>query len=201
MLKNVSYGLFLLTANDGEKDNGCITNVVVQVTATPLQFAIALNKSNFTHDMVLKTGIFNVSVLTEQTPMELIRHFGFQSGREVDKFGSWPGVARSENGLLYLTEYTNSFLSGKVVRSMDMGTHTLFVAEITEAEVRSNEASLTYSFYQQHIKPQPVAVQGKNNKWVCQVCGYEYEGDELPADFICPWCKHGAADFKRSDES
>lgn len=193
----LSYGLYVLTAREGEKDNGCIVNVVQQVTDTPLQIVVTVNKKNLTHDMIVQTGLLNVSVLTEQTPMKVIEHFGFQSGRAVDKFAQCGETKRSENGLVYLPKYTNGYLSGEVKQMVDMGTHTMFVAEITEAVKLSSEASLTYGYYHAHIKGKPAVVEGDSGKarWVCQVCGYVYEGAEVPDDFECPWCKHGKADF------
>ena len=197
----LSYGLYVLTAREGEKDNGCIVNVVQQVTDNPLQIVVTVNKKNFTHDMIIHTGQLNVSILTEQTPMKVFEHFGFQSGRAVDKFAHCEGVMRSENGLVYLPKYTNGYLSGKVKQMIDLGSHTMFITEITEAVKLTSEPSLTYGYYHAHIKTKPVAPQEKSEKgrWVCQVCGFVYEGDEVPDDFVCPWCKHGKADFAKEE--
>ncbi len=192
----ISYGLYVLTAREGDKDNGCIINTAVQLTSTPLQIMISVNKSNLTHDMVLSTGKFNLSLLTEQTPMNVIQHFGFQSGRTVNKFADCESEHRSVNGLLYVPKYTNAFISAHVIKTVDVGTHTIFIAEVTEAQMLSDERSLTYAYYQENIKPKVAATAGKT-KWVCKVCGYVYEGDELPDDFICPWCKHGKEDFEK----
>ena len=198
---NISYGLYVLIAREGDKDNGCIVNVAQQVTSDPLQLMLCVNKQNLTHDMVLRTGRFNICCLTEHTPMKVFQHFGFQSGRDVDKFAGCEVEMRSGNGLLYLPKYTNAYLSGQMNYAKDLGTHTLFIADIVEAVHLSDDPSLTYAYYQQHIKPtgaqasQPASDTGKK-RWVCDVCGYVYEGDELPADFICPWCKHPASDFK-----
>lgn len=192
----LSYGLFVLSARDGEKDNGCIINTVIQVTSNPLRISFAVNKDNYTHDMVLKTGIFNVSVLTQSAPFELFKHFGFQSGRTADKFADGNGARRSENGLYYAAEHTNAFISGRVISSVDCGTHTLFVADVTEAAVLSDEKSVTYEYYFANIKPKPQAEAQKKKGYVCKICGYVYEGDTLPEDFVCPWCKHGAEDFE-----
>lgn len=192
----LSYGLFVLSARDGEKDNGCIINTVIQVTSNPLRISFAVNKDNYTHDMVLKTGIFNVSVLTQSAPFELFKHFGFQSGRTADKFADGNGAKRSENGIYYVTEHTNALISGKVISSVDCGTHTLFVADVTEAAVLSDEKSVTYEYYFANIKPKPQAETQKKKGYVCKICGYVYEGDTLPEDFVCPWCKHGAEDFE-----
>ena len=189
----LSYGLFVLTAKDGEKDNGCITNTVMQITSSPKIISIAINKSNLTHDITLKTGVFNISVLTQETPFEFFKHFGFQSGKDVDKFEDYDKFNRSENGLIYLSTYTNSFISAKVISAVDCGSHTLFTAEVTEAEVLSSAPSVTYEYYFANIKPKS---EEKKKGFVCKICGYVYEGDELPADFICPICKHGAEDFE-----
>ena len=191
----LSYGLFVLSARENGRDNGCIINTVTQITDSPKRISIAVNKANYTHDMILRTGVFNVSVLTESVPFKVFQQFGFQSGRDVNKLDG--SEARSENGLFYLPEHTNAFFSAKVIKTEDYGTHTLFVAEITEAKVLSGEPSVTYSYYFDHIKPKPQPMQEKKRGWVCKICGYFYEGDELPADFICPLCKHGPEDFKR----
>lgn len=190
----LSYGLFVLTARDGEKDNGCIINTAEQLTSEPGRISIAVNKQNYTHDMIMKTRAFNVSVLSEDAPFKVFEHFGFQSGRNVNKFEGCTEEKRAANGILYIPKYTNAFFSGKVIDSYDYGTHTLFVAEVTQAQVLSSEKSVTYAYYFDNIKPkpQPKAVRG----WVCRICGYVYEGETLPSDFICPVCKHGAADFE-----
>ena len=191
----LSYGLFVLTAREGEKDNGCIINTAQLLTDTPKRITIAVNKQNLTHDMILRTGVFNVSVLTEKVPFKVFQHFGFLSGRDTDKFAGWEGP-RSANGLCYLPEYTNALLSGRVISTADYGTHTLFVAEVTEARILSEEPSVTYSYYFQHIKPKPQPQAEQKKGFVCKICGYVYEGDTLPEDFICPLCKHGAEDFE-----
>ena len=191
----LSYGLFVLTAREGEKDNGCIINTAQLLTDTPKRITIAVNKQNLTHDMILRTGVFNVSVLTEKVPFKVFQHFGFQSGRDTDKFAGWEGP-RSANGLCYLPEHTNALLSGRVISTADYGTHTLFVAEVTEARILSEEPSVTYSYYFQHIKPKPQPQAEQKKGFVCKICGYVYEGDTLPEDFVCPLCKHGAADFE-----
>lgn len=192
----LSYGLFVLTAKDGDKDNGCIINTVTQLTDTPKRITIAVNKGNYTHDMIMKTGTFNVSVLSEEVPFKVFQHFGFQSGRDVDKFAEYETVGRSQNGIIYLTEYTNAFISAQVIETKDYGTHTLFVADVVQAQVLSDVPSVTYSYYFAHIKPKPAPADEKKKGFVCKICGYVYEGDELPADFICPLCKHGAEDFE-----
>ena len=199
---NISYGLFVLVARQGEKDNACIINVAQQVTSDPLQLMICVNKQNLTHDMVLRTLKFNLCPLSEEATMKPFQHFGFQSGRDVDKFAECQQELRTDNGLLYLPKFINSVISCVVTKSIDLGTHTLFIARVMEAKVLTDSPSITYNYYQQHIKPKPTgsagvppAEEGKK-RWVCDVCGYVYEGDSLPADFICPWCKHPASDFK-----
>lgn len=198
-LYKLSYGLFVVTANQEGRDNGCIVNTVMQVTAEPNRISVAINKANLTHDMILATGKFTVSVLSTSAEFSLYKHFGFQSGRDVDKFKDFKAAKRVENGTYCITEGTNAYLSGKVVKSEDLGTHTLFVAELTAMELLSEEPSVTYEYYHSHIKPQPsetkVAADGQK-VWVCTICGYEYVGEELPEDFICPWCKHPASDFE-----
>ena len=195
---NISYGLFVLVARQGEKDNACIINVAQQVTSDPLQLMICVNKANLTHDMILRTLKFNLCPLSEEATMKPFQHFGFQSGRDVNKFAECKQELRTDNGLLYLPKFINSVISCVVTKSIDLGTHTMFIAMPMEARVLSDSPSITYAYYQQHIKPKPAAAPaaGGKKKWVCEVCGYVYEGDELPADFICPWCKHGKSDFK-----
>ncbi len=194
-IRTLSYGLFVLTAKDGAKDNGCIINTVQQVTGKPLRISIAVNKENYTHDMVAKTGAFNVSVLTTSAPMSLFEHFGFESGRTTEKLAGYVDAAKSANGLCYLTRYANAYISAKVVQAIDCGTHTLFIADVTEAKKLSDEESCTYQYYFDHIKPKPPVLEKKKG-FVCKICGYVYEGDELPADFVCPLCKHGPEDFE-----
>lgn len=191
----LSYGLFVLSAKDGDKDNGCIINTVMQVTDVTKRIAIAVNKANYTHDMIKKTGVFNVSVLTTDAPFKLFQHFGFQSGRDADKFADF-AESRTANGLRYVPEYSNAVISGKVIEEHEYDTHTLFIAEVTEAAVLSNTPSVTYQYYFDHIKPQPQPTTDKKG-YVCKICGYIYEGETLPDDFICPLCKHGAEDFEK----
>ncbi|MBQ8579234.1 MAG: flavin reductase [Oscillospiraceae bacterium] len=188
----LSYGLFVLTAREDGKDNGCIINTAQQITDSPKRITITVNKQNLTHDMVLRTGVFNLSVLSQEATFWVFQHYGFQSGRDVDKFAGLP-VERTENGLAYVEGCTNAVISGKVISTVDCGTHTLFIADVTDAKVLSDEKSATYQYYFDHIKPKP---EPKVKGWVCKICGYVYEGEELPADFICPWCKHGAEDFE-----
>ena len=195
----LSYGLFVLTARADGKDNGCIVNTVTQVTDNPKCIQLAVNKSSLTHDMVLATGVFNVSVLTTETPFKVFRHFGFQSGREVDKFADCEDI-RSDNGVRYIPKYTNAYLSGRVLSTQNLGTHTVFTAEITRAVVLSNVPSATYQYYFDRIKPKPQQTEKPVRGYICKVCGWIYEGDELPADIICPVCKHGADAFEKLPE-
>ena len=196
-LFKLSYGLFVLSAEADGKHNGCIINTAVQLTDTPKRITIAVNKANFTHDMILKTRKFNLSVLSTSAPFALFKQFGFQSGRDTEKFDGKYEIRVSENGLVYLSQYANAVISGKVVDALDYGTHTLFVADVTEAKVLSKEPSVTYSYYFEHIKPKPQPKEDSKPGWVCKICGYVYEGEDLPADFICPLCKHGAEDFEK----
>lgn len=192
----LSYGLFLLTSKNEYKDNGCIVNTAIQLTSNPMRISIAVNKSNYTHDMIMESGIFNISVLTENTPFELFRNFGFQTGKMSDKFRDYPEL-RSQNGVMYIDNFANAVISGRVTGTVDCGTHTLFIADVTEAEVLSDEPSVTYDYYFKNIKPKPDSAEKKKKGYVCKICGYVYEGDELPEDFVCPICKHGASDFEK----
>lgn len=193
---SLSYGLFVLTARDGAKDNGCIINTVTQLTDSPKRISIAVNKANLTHDMIVKTGEFNVSVLSNDAPFALFQHYGFQSGRNTDKFAGVQGMARSTNGIYYIPYCTSAFLSAKVTQTVEFETHTLFIADVTEAKLLSNVPSMTYAYYFANVKPKPAVLQ-KPTGWVCKICGWVYEGEELPPDIVCPLCKHGAADFER----
>lgn len=189
----LSYGLFVLTAKDGDKDNGCIINTVTQISEAPSRIvSIAVNKNNFTHDMIMNTGEFNVSVISEKSKFDLFERFGFHSGRDTDKFAGLPDD-RTSNGIRYIKENTNAVLSMKVLENVDCITHTLFIASVTEARVLSDTASATYAYYHKNIKPQP---NKKAKGYVCTICGYIHEEETLPDDFICPWCKHGAEYFE-----
>ena len=190
----LSYGLFVLSAKAGEKDNGCIINTAAQVTTTPNRITIAVNKQNLTHDMIHETKVFNLSILDQSAPFSIFQNFGFQSGRDADKVGAG-GYRRSENGLFYLPEHASAYISGKVIQEIDLGTHTLFLADVTDAQMVSGLESVTYSYYQENIKPKKQ--ETKKSGYVCKICGYIYEGDTLPDDFICPICKHGAIDFEK----
>ena len=195
-LFKIGYGLYVLTAQENGKDNGCIINTVMQVTSDPLQVAIAVNKKNYTNEMISRTRKFNVSTLAEGVNFDLFKHFGFQSGREINKFEAFGDVKRSNNGVLYITQNTNAYMSAYVQKEIDLGTHTMFIGQLVEAECFSDIPTVTYDFYQKNIKPKPEATTQKKG-WRCKICGYIYEGEELPSDFICPWCKHGAQDFER----
>ena len=196
----LTYGLFVLTAKEGDKDNGCIINTAGQVTSEPNRISIAVNKANYTHGMVERTGKFNISMISEAAEFALFQRFGFQSGRDADKFAGFESsVKRSENGILYVTAGTNAFISAKVEQMLDLGSHTLFIAAVEDMDVLSDVPSTTYDYYQKNIKPKPEEKKEKTGKtiWRCTICGYEYEGEELPADYICPICKHPASDFEK----
>ena len=196
-LYKLTYGLFLLTAREAGKDNGCIINTAMQVASNPTRISFAVQKTNLTHDMVLRSGICNISSISTTADFELFRRFGMQSGRDGDKFAEYTGVDRGENGVLYLTEHSNMYISAKVTEHFDLGSHTLFIAEITDAQVLSEEESCSYAYYQSDIKAKPVAKTEKRS-WTCSVCGYVYEGDEIPDDFECPLCHHGKEYFTQS---
>ncbi len=192
-LFNIGYGLYVVTCNDGKKDNGLIVNTVTQVTNTPNRIAVTINKENYSHHIIKQTGKMNINVLSVDAPFSVFEKFGFVSGRNVDKFADSTPL-RSDNGLAFLPRYINSFMSLKVEQYVDLDTHGMFICEITEARVISDKETMTYSYYQENVKPKP-NVSGKKG-FVCKICGYVYEGDTLPDDFICPLCKHGAADFE-----
>lgn len=193
VMNKLSYGLFVLTAKDGDKDNGCIINTAAQVTTSPNRIIITVNKDNYTHDMIMKTKEFNVSILDESATFATFQHFGFQSGRDTDKFAEIT-YSRAENGIAYLTNECNGYISGKVTDTMDLGTHTMFIADVTDGAVLSDKASATYAYYHANIKTASKPAEKKG--YVCTICGYIYEGDTLPTDFVCPICKHGADDFQ-----
>ena len=197
---NLSYGLFVLTARSGEKDNGCIINTAGQVTSTPNRITVTVNKENYTNDMIRESGKFNISVLSERADFALFRHFGFQSGRTVDKFADYSACKRSENGLYYITQGTNAYLSATVEQTIDLGSHTMFIASVEDMDVLSQDPSATYAYYQSSIKPKPEQeqkVSGGKVVWRCTICGFVYEGEELPPDYVCPLCTHPASDFER----
>lgn len=202
-LFNIQYGLFVITTKDGDRDNGCISNTVAQVTAQPNRISVALNKSNFTTELIQKSGRFTASILSEAADFELFKHFGFQSGRTVNKFADFTDCRRVSNGTFAITRGTNAFISADVEQSIDLGTHMLFIGLVTEMETLSDTPSATYNYYQANIKPKPQpAGKTEDGKtiWRCSICGYEYVGEELPEDFICPICKHPASDFVKVAE-
>ena len=192
-LFNIGYGLYVVTSNDGKKDNGLIVNTVTQVTNTPNRIAVTINKENYSHHIIKQTGIMNINCLSTDAPFSVFEAFGFRSGRNVDKFADCEPL-RSDNGLVFLPRYINSFMSLKVEQYIDLDTHGMFICSVTEARVLSDRETMTYTYYQNNVKPKP-ETDGKKG-FVCKICGYIYEGDELPEDFICPLCKHGASDFE-----
>ena len=192
-LFNIGYGLYVITSNDGKKDNGLIVNTVTQVTNTPNRIAVTINKENYSHHIIKQTGKMNINCLSTDAPFKVFEVFGFQSGRNVDKFADCEPL-RADNGLVFLPRYINSFMSLKVEQYVDLDTHGMFICSITEARVISDKETMTYTYYQNNVKPKP-EVEGKKG-YVCKVCGWVYEGEELPEDIVCPLCKHGAADFE-----
>ncbi len=192
-LFKIGYGLYVVTSNDGKKDNGLIVNTVSQVTSTPNRVAVCINKQNYSHHVIKQTGIMNVNCLSVDAPFSVFENYGFRSGRNTDKFEG-VDVLRSDNGLIFLPRYINAFMSLKVEQYVDLDTHGMFICSVTEARVMSDRETMTYTYYQDNVKPKP-QTEGKKG-WVCKICGYIYEGEDLPEDFICPLCKHGAADFE-----
>ena len=184
----------MVTAADGGKQNGQIANTVSQVAYNPSRVAVNLNKANYTAEMVLKTGVMNVCTLTEQCPFQEFQHFGFQSGRNVDKFADYEHYDIASNGVAFLTKYANSYISLKVFDTVDLGSHWMFLCDITESVVLNSGETMTYAYDQKNVKPRP---QEEKKGWVCDICGYVYEGEELPEDFVCPLCKHPASDFSK----
>jgi flavin reductase (DIM6/NTAB) family NADH-FMN oxidoreductase RutF/rubredoxin len=191
----LTYGLFLLSAREGDRDNACVVNTVQQAASDPVRLSVAVINANYTREMISRTGVFNVSVLDKDTPFSAFEQFGFQSGRDTDKLKDY-WFKRTDNGLAYFPQFSNAVFSAKVVDHVDLGSHTLFIGELTEAIKLSDVESLTYERYQNEIKPKKAAAPEVKG-WRCTVCGYIYESEELPADFICPVCKHGAEVFER----
>lgn len=197
-MHKMTYGLFVLTAGEDGKDNGCIINTAIQLTSNPQRISIAVNKANHTHDMIMNTKKFTVSIISEEAKFDLFQRFGFQSGKTVDKFADFSDWKRGYNDTNIITKGTNGYISAWVDQTVDLGTHTLFLALVTDMEILSDIPSVSYTYYQEHIKPKPQAIaQTGKTIWRCTVCGYEYEGEELPADYICPICKHPASDFEK----
>ena len=197
-LFNIGYGLYVITSNDGNKDNGLIVNTVTQVTSNPVRIAVTINKQNYSHDVIKNTGLMNVNTLTTSAPFSVFERYGFHSGRTVDKFKD-VSVEHSENGLVVLPNYINSFMSLKVEEYLDFDSHGMFVCSVTEAQVVSKAPTMTYDYYHKNVKPKPT-VNKEVKGYVCTVCGWVYEGEELPADIVCPLCKHGAEDFQKIEE-
>ena len=193
-LFNIGYGLYVVTSNDGKKDNGLIVNTVSQVTNTPNRIAVTINKANYSHHVIKQTGVMNINCLSQEAPFSVFERFGFVSGRNVDKFKDF-SVLRSDNGLVFLPKYINSFMSLKVEQYIDLDTHGMFICSVTEARVISDRETMTYTYYQNNVKPKPVTEGVKG--YVCKICGYIYEGETLPDDYICPLCKHGVSDFEK----
>ena len=194
-LFKIGYGLYILSCHENGKDNACIVNTVMQVTSNPCKIAICVNKNNHTCTMLKNTRKFNVSILDEEAEFEIFKHFGYQSGKDVDKFLNFIHTKRTPNGVLYITKNTNAYLSAWVQDEIDLDTHVMFIAQLVDAEILSDKPTVTYDFYQKNIKPKPEATASKG--WRCKICGYVYEGENLPSDFICPICKHGAVDFEK----
>lgn len=196
-LYKIGYGLYVITAksSDGETDNGCIINTAVQVTDTPKAISVTVNKANLTHDIIKETGEFNLSVISEEAPFSIFEHFGFHSGRDVNKFDDDIAAGRSENGIYYISRYVNAYFCCKVKTTVDLGTHTMFIADVLDSEVLSDIPSMTYAYYHANVKPKPK--KENSGGYRCKICNYVYEGDILPDDFICPICKHGTDDFEK----
>jgi len=192
-LFNIGYGLYVVTSNDGKKDNGLIVNTVTQVTNTPNRVAVTINKLNYSCEVIAKTGKLNISTLSQDAPFKLFQHFGFQSGRDVDKFADFHHAQRAANGLLFLDKYANAFICCKVINQMDLGTHIMFICDVVQCANLSKAETMTYTYYLQNVKPKPEA---EKKGYVCKICGWVYEGEELPEDIVCPLCKHGKADFE-----
>lgn len=197
---NITYGLYVLTANT-EKQNGCIINTLMQVTSnTPTIISVTVNKENYTCFQIKKTGVFNVSILDMSSSFDIFKRFGFASGKDTNKFDGFSDYKVANNGVAYITKHTNAYISAKVVSQVDIGTHITFFAEITEEGIISNNKPISYSYYLENLKPKPDAKPQNKVIYVCRICGYVYEGDPLPEDFICPLCKHGAEDFDRVEQ-
>lgn len=198
-INKLSYGLYLLTVNDGKKDNGCIINTAMQLAGEPLRIGVSLNNDVYTCEMLKASGVFNICVLHEGTPFSFFDLFGMKSGRDTDKFAQYTDYERSANGLIYVKKYANAYISGRVLTQTDLGSHTLFIAELTDAERFGEGESMTYSYYHANVKPKPQPTAKAANglrRWECEICGYVYEGESLPEDFECPLCKHKAQFFK-----
>ncbi len=194
-VNKIGYGLYILTAHYDGIDNGCIINTVSQVALSPDRIMISVNNSAYTAELIKKSGKFNISILTEETPFYVFEHFGFFSGRDKNKFEKNDNLFRTENGIYVVPKYANSFICAEVTDTVELGTHTMFIANITHQDILTDEASITYDYYHKNTKPKPQ--ETKKEGYRCEICGYIYEGDEIPEDFICPICKHGVADFSK----
>lgn len=194
-LFKIGYGLYVLSTRNGEKDNACIVNSIMQVTSDPIQIAVCVNKNNYTCEMIQKSKKFNISVLTEDADFDVFKRFGYQCGRNLNKFEGFYDIKRSPNEVIYITKNTNAFMSAYVQQEIDLGTHIMFIAQLVAAEILSDKPTVTYDFYQKNIKPSPQPTEKKG--WRCKICGYVYENEILPPDYICPICKHGAIDFEK----
>lgn len=195
VLRNFTYGLFVITTKVGDKMNGCIINTGIQAGSDPLTVAVSLNKTDYTHDMIMESKEFNLTFLSEDSTFDTFKHFGYQSGHDVDKFEKFE-YSLADNGIPYITAGANAYISAKVTKTVDLGSHTLFIAEITDGKILSSTPSASYSYYFAHIKPAPEKTEKKTG-WICTICGYIYPEEVLPPDFICPICKHPASDFKK----
>ena len=192
-LSKIGYGLYVLTTNHDNIDNGCIINTVQQVSSKPIRLSIVVNKNNYTHDLILDSCVFNINVLTTETPFKVFEHFGFQSGKNVNKFAGCEQELRAVNHVLYLPKYINAYFACRMVKSIDLGTHTMFIADVLDAVNINDKESVTYDYYQKNIKPKKTVTKGC---WICTVCGWVYEGEQLPDDIVCPLCKHGKEEFE-----
>jgi len=200
VLNYLSYGLFVLTANRDGKDNGCIINTAIQASSNPLTISVAVNKSNLTCEMIDDTKKFTISILSEAADFDIYKHFGYQTGREVDKFENFTECKRVDNGTMAVTAGTNAYISVDVINQVDLGSHILFIGSPKAGGILNDVPSATYAYYFENIKPKPEKVGETSNGqtvWRCKICGYEYVGEELPQDFICPICKHPASDFEK----
>lgn len=200
---NLTYGLFVLTANSGGADNGCIINTAIQAALEPLTMTVSVSKANHTADMIIQSGKYNVSVLAENAEFSVFERFGFKSGRDCDKFEGYTGAARGENGILYITDATNAYFCCTVRETIDLGSHYMFVASVDECDTLSDTASMTYAYYFANVKPKPVQVKSESRVWVCKICNYVYDEaetgvkfEDLPDDWVCPLCKHPKSDFE-----
>ncbi len=196
----LSYGLFVVTARENGRDNGCIVNTAMQVTSEPNRISVTINKTNYTHDMIKNSGKLTISVLSEDATFDIFKRFGFQSGRDVNKFEGYNGYDKGMSDVVYITEGTNAYIHGEVIETVDVGTHTIFICDVMDMKVLSDVASATYAYYHEHIKPQPEKTKSEvtgKTAWRCTICGHIYEGEELPEDYVCPLCKHPASDFEK----